>query len=93
MKRNLVRSTAFVRAARRAVKKNPQLAPRLFLTLQRLSEDVFDPLLRSHKLKGALRGKWAATVHYDLRIVFRFVEHEGEEAILLLTLGSHREVY
>ncbi len=63
------------------------------LTLERLSEDVFHPLLRSHKLKGVLRGKWAATVRYDLRIVFRFVEHKGEEAILLLTLGSHDEVY
>ena len=63
------------------------------VTLERLSGDVFNPLLRSHKLKGALRGKWAATVDYDLRVVFTFVEHEGEEAILLLTLGSHAEVY
>ncbi len=93
MKRNLVRSTAFVRAARRTVRKDPKLASQISLTLRRLSEDVFHPLLRSHKLKGALRGKWAATVQYDLRIVFRFVEHEGEEAILLLTLGSHDEVY
>jgi mRNA-degrading endonuclease YafQ of YafQ-DinJ toxin-antitoxin module len=35
----------------------------------------------------------AASVGYDMRIVFRFVEHEGEEALLLLTLGSHDEVY
>lgn len=93
MRRKLVRSTAFVRAARRAVRKDPQLAPQLSRTINRLSDDVFHPLLRSHKLKGALRGKWAATVNYDLRIVFRFVEHQGEEAILLLTLGSHDEVY
>lgn len=93
MKRRLLRSTAFVRAARRAVKRDPQLASPLSLTLERLSEDAFHPLLRSHKLKGALRGKWAATVTYDLRIIFRLVEHGGEEAILLLTLGSHDEVY
>lgn len=93
MKRQLLRSTAFVRAARRAVKRDPQLASPLSLTLERLSEDAFHPLLRSHKLKGPLRGRWAATVTYDLRIIFRFVEHEGEEAIVLLTLGSHDEVY
>ncbi len=93
MKLNLVRSTAFVRAARRSVKRNPQFAPQLSLALKRLSEDAFHPLLRSHKLKGALQGKWAARVNYDLRIIFRFVEHEGKEAILLLTLGSHDEVY
>ena len=93
MKRSLVRSTAFVRAARRAVRRDPQLAAQLSLTLERLCEDVFHPLLRSHKLKGALRGKWAATVNYDFRIVFRFVEHEGEEAIHLLTMGGHDGVY
>lgn len=93
MKRKLLRSKAFVRAARRAVKKDPQLAPQLSLALSRLSEDAFAPILRSHKLKGTLRGKWAASASYDCRIVFRFVEHEGEEAILLLTVGSHDEVY
>ena len=93
MKRRLLRSTAFVRAARRAVKKNPQLARELPLALDRLSDDVFQPLLRSHKLKGPLAGRWAASVGFDMRIVFRFVVHEGEEAILLLTMGSHDEVY
>ena len=93
MKRKLLRSTAFVRIARRAVKRNPQLARELSRALKRLSEDVFHPLLRSHKLKGPLSGRWAASVNFDVRVVFRFVEHEGEEAILLLTMGSHDEVY
>lgn len=93
MKRKLVRTTPFVRAARRAVKKDPHIAPRLASALERLSDDVFDPLLRSHKLKGPLRGRWAATVSYDLRIIFRLAEQDGAEAVLLLTLGSHDEVY
>ncbi len=93
MKRKLLRSTAFVQIARRAVKRNPQLARELSRTLKRLSEDVFHPLLRSHKLKGSLAGRWAASVNFDMRVVFRFVQHEDEEAILLLTMGRHDEVY
>ena len=30
---------------------------------------------------------------YNIRIVFSFVDHEGSEANLLSTLGTHEEVY
>ena len=30
---------------------------------------------------------------YDLRIMFKFVQHGGQEAILLQTIGTHGEVY
>ena len=30
---------------------------------------------------------------YDLRSIFKFVEHEGVQAILLETIGTHDEVY
>ena len=58
-----------------------------------LAEDAFHPQLQTHKLRGKLRGSWACSAGYDLRIVFRFVEHEGTEAILLETVGTHDEVY
>jgi len=32
-------------------------------------------------------------VGYDLRIIFRFVEYEKAEAVLLETIGTHEEVY
>jgi addiction module RelE/StbE family toxin len=93
MKRALLRSTAFVRAARRLAKKNPSAAGELRTALELLSEDAFDPQLRTHKLKGPFAGLWACSAGYDLRIVFAFVELEGQEAILLETVGSHEEVY
>jgi len=51
--------------------------------------------LHSHKLKGELAGAWACTVDYDNRILFEFVENPqpGDEEILLLTMGTHDEVY
>jgi mRNA-degrading endonuclease YafQ of YafQ-DinJ toxin-antitoxin module len=61
--------------------------------LELLASDCFHPRLKTHKLKGDLAGAWACSAGYDLRIVFKFVEYEGSEGILLLTLGTHEEVY
>jgi len=93
VKRQLLRSSSFVRAARRLVKRQPDAAADVHATLERLSGDAFQSRLRTHKLKGKLAGSWACSVRYDLRIVFSFVEHEGAEAILLETIGTHEEVY
>jgi mRNA interferase YafQ len=57
--------------------------------LRRFNSDPRDPLLRTHKLKGELRGYRAFTVDDDLRVLFRW---EGEEAFLV-HLGTHDEVY
>jgi mRNA-degrading endonuclease YafQ of YafQ-DinJ toxin-antitoxin module len=64
-------------------------------TLKQLAEDPFHPTLHSHKLKGELAGAWACTVDYDNRVLFEFVRNpeSGEEEILLLTMGTHDEVY
>ncbi len=93
--RTLVWSAAFVRAFKRAVRRQPELRARVERTLQQLAEDPFHPALHSHKLKGELAGAWACTVDYDNRILFEFVQNpeSGEEEILLLTMGTHEEVY
>ena len=62
-------------------------------TLDQLSADASHPLLRTHKLQGTLAGSWACSAGSDLRVVFEYVEHEGSEAILLLALGTHDQVY
>lgn len=93
--RTLVWSTAFIRALKRATRRQPELRTKVQLTLQRLAEDPFQPALHSHKLKGELAGAWACTVDYDNRILFELVQNPqtGEEEILLLTMGTHDEVY
>ena len=93
MNRPLLRTAGFVRAAKRLVRRDPALADELGSALTLLSEDAFHPSLRTHKLKGKLTGSWACSAGYDLRILFSFVEHEGAEAILLETVGTHEEVY
>ncbi len=93
MKRILLKSSSFIRSAKRTVRKDPRLAQNIQSALELLSEDAFHPRLKTHKLKGNLAGAWACSVGYDLRIVFEFVQHEGAEAILLETIGTHNEVY
>ena len=56
MRRLLIRSSAFVRAARRLAKNHPRAAEGLRAALEQLAEDVFHPSLKTHKLKGDLEG-------------------------------------
>jgi addiction module RelE/StbE family toxin len=93
MKRLLLPSNAFVRSTRRFTRKHPQVAAELQLTLELLAEDAYQPQLKTHKLKGKLASSWAASTGYDLRIVFQFVKHKGQDAILLESVGTHDEVY
>jgi addiction module RelE/StbE family toxin len=93
--RKVIWSTPFVRSVRRAVKKRATLRNEINQTLKLLAQDTFAPSLETHKLKGKLAGYWACSVGYDLRIVFDFVQIEGEQeaGIKLLEIGTHDEVY
>lgn len=93
MMRVLLQSAAFVKAARRLMKKHPEAGPTLEATFAALMEDAYQAALKTHKLKGELSGSWACSASYDLRLIFEFVEHEGTEAILLQNVGTHDEVY
>jgi len=52
----LLRSAPFIRAAKRLVKKQPQIAKDLQITLELLTADAFHSQLRTHKLKGTMTG-------------------------------------
>ena len=93
MKHLLIPAPAFVRASRRFLKKHPASADDLAALLQCLEADPHASVLRTHKLKGALSGSWAASGGYDLRIVFHFARHQGQPAIVLEAVGTHDEVY
>jgi addiction module RelE/StbE family toxin len=93
VKRTLLKSKAFIRSAKKYIKKSPNMIEDIKETLELLSEDAFHPSLKTHKLKGILEGSWACSVGYDLRIVFEFVQHQDAEAILLEDIGTHDDVY
>jgi addiction module RelE/StbE family toxin len=84
-----------LRAFKRIIRKHPNFRPLIEQTLRQLAEDPFHPSLHTHKLKGDLSNIWSCSIDYSYRILFEFVENpeDREEAILLLNLGSHDEVY
>ena len=89
----LLRSSAFVRDAKRLLRKQPACSQPLLLTLRLLEADPYAPALRTHKLRGKLGDSWACSGGYDLRLVFSFTKYQGKLAILLETVGTHDEVY
>lgn len=93
--RSLVWTNTFARSLKRTLRKQPAVRESLEATLALLQKDPFASSLASHKLKGKLTGRWACTVEFDLRIVFKFTPSESDEEddILLLGIGTHEEVY
>lgn len=63
--RRLAWHSSFLRAFKRKTRKDPHLRERILETLERLAENVFDPRLKTHKLRGQLEGLWACWVEHD----------------------------
>ncbi|MBN2619664.1 type II toxin-antitoxin system mRNA interferase toxin, RelE/StbE family [candidate division WOR-3 bacterium] len=91
--RKLVWGRTFKRAYKKIIKRQPEMKNDIIKTIQLLSKNPFMPALETHKLHGKLAGAWACSIDYDLRIIFDFVKHDDEEAIFLMEIGSHEEVY
>jgi addiction module RelE/StbE family toxin len=93
VRRVLLQSPAFSRDLRKWLKSRPRAAAGIEAALQQLSADAGEASLHTHKLQGPLAGFWGCSAGYDLRIVFEYGKHEGVEAIVLLAVGTHDEVY
>ena len=91
----LVPTPKFERAFQRLVRKNPALQPQIEQTLRRMAANLADPRLKAHHLSGPLAGLHACSAARDCRTVFAKQKHPqtGTEALLLVNIGSHDEVY
>ncbi|NEQ82843.1 MAG: type II toxin-antitoxin system mRNA interferase toxin, RelE/StbE family [Moorea sp. SIO2I5] len=92
---NLVVTSSFKRAFKAIIKRQPNLKPKIEAKLRLLADNPYQPILRTHKLKGKLSGAWACSVEYDCRIIFNFEQNQDtlEEEIILIDIGTHDEVY
>lgn len=92
---NLILSSSFKRAFKAIIKRQSDLRTKIESKLRLLADDPYNPILRTHKLKGKLSGAWACSVEYDCRIVFSFEQNPEtlEEEINLIDIGTHDEVY
>jgi addiction module RelE/StbE family toxin len=93
--RTVLWDDSFRRALKRLVRKNPRIQSKVTAVLLTLEADPFTPSLKAHKLQGELKDLWACLVDYDCRIVFAFepIQDADQDAIVLIDIGSHDEVY
>jgi addiction module RelE/StbE family toxin len=89
MRRKLKYAPEYLRSAKKIAKKHPQLREPYTELLNKLSENPFDPSLHTHSLTGELKGKYACSLTYELRVVFMLYD----DIVHLLDIGSHDEVY
>ena len=91
----IVISNKFKRAFRKFTRRNPKLQNKIEEIITKLSEDVFDPTLGTHKLEGKLAELLPCSCGYDCRIIFAIETNKetAETLIVLLDIGTHDEVY
>ncbi len=84
--------TSFRKAYEKRIKHNPIAQEKIKEVLSILIENPFDNRLKTHKLHGILKGLYACTIDYDLRLIFT-IENEEIDSLILIDIGSHDEVY
>ena len=99
MKYQLVKTSNFIRSAKKYARNNSDFLRALNESLTLLTKDPSTSKLKTHKLKGELKEFWSCSVDYNIGILFQFVKAidsvsgQPVEAILLVDIGSHDEVY
>lgn len=83
---NVKFSPSFIRTYKNLPKK---LQQEIKEKITLFENDPKHPFLRTHKLKGALGGRWNFSVNYKYRIVFLY---QSREKAVLLIVGDH-DVY
>ncbi len=87
----LIWTETFARAARKFLRRHPNLAGLFEDIIKQLEVDPHASRLRLHPLKGRHKDKHAISLTYAYRIVLIVVMTKRE--ITLLDIGSHNEVY
>ena len=91
MSYNLIFSEQYEKIERRLLRRHPNLLDRYAKTLAMLEHDPFHPSLRLHPLQGRLTGLHSVSInlHYWVTLELELREQD----IILVSVGSHGEVY
>ncbi|MBF0459098.1 MAG: type II toxin-antitoxin system mRNA interferase toxin, RelE/StbE family [Nitrospirae bacterium] len=79
----------FIKKASKYFKKDPTLKKEYLDFASKIVNNPFNPSLKTHKLSGNLKDRYACSLTHDIRIVFTI----SDDTIYLLNIGSHDEVY
>jgi mRNA-degrading endonuclease YafQ of YafQ-DinJ toxin-antitoxin module len=91
----IILSPQFEKAYKKFVKRLPLLQNKIDESIKFLENNIYDTRLQTHKLSGKLFGSMACSCGYDCRIVFKyfFDDKTKQGNVLLISIGSHNEVY
>ena len=81
----------YIRRAKSFVGKHPEIINQYEKTLRMLELNPFHPSLRLHRLKGKLSGLHSVSINISYRITLELIIQE--KSIVLINVGTHREVY
>lgn len=87
----LIYPESYIKCARKFIKRHPELIGQYQKTLELLEINPRHPSLRLHPLKGKLADLHSILINISYRISLEMVISEQE--ILLVSIGTHDEVY
>jgi proteic killer suppression protein len=88
---SLIFTPSYEKVEGQFLRRHPGLLDRYHRTLALLELDPFHPSLRLHALQGRLEGLHAVSINLQYRITLELELHDEE--IILVSVGSHGEVY
>jgi mRNA-degrading endonuclease YafQ of YafQ-DinJ toxin-antitoxin module len=88
---SLIFTESYEKIEKRFLQRHPELRERYRRTLALLELDPFHPALRLHALQGRLTGLHAVSINLQYRITLEL--ELREEEMILVSVGSHGEVY
>lgn len=88
---NLIFTASYEKIERLFLRRHPDLLDRYHRTLALLEHDPFHASLRLHALHGQLAGLHAVSITIQYRITIELEVREQE--IILVSVGSHGDVY
>ncbi len=91
MSYSLIFTESYEKIEGRFLKRHAELRERYHRTLAILEQDPFHPSLRLHAQEGRLAGLHAVPINLQYRITLELELREQE--IILVSVGSHGEVY
>jgi mRNA interferase YafQ len=93
--KQLILTAKFSKAFRRFSQRNIRIKSQVKATLDLLQENIFEPSLNTHQLRGEYAGFYACSCGYDCRIIFTIQKDKntGEDLIILVNVGTHDEVH
>jgi addiction module RelE/StbE family toxin len=80
---------SFPKKAAKLIKQNPLLKEEYERLLRMLVNNPYDQSLKTHALRGNLKGKYSCSLTHNLRVVLQL----SPDAIRLLDIGTHDDVY